>query len=368
MLAALVLALSTAVGEPAEAGAPTAKQLAELVATRYRSLRTYHDRGTVRGEGFPPPGYSGEFETHFVRGEGFKLAWTNRWGVAGSVYAASGIVWGPEHCLTSYVEGTTTGTCAPADEQLRHVPVNTSPPGIQALLVPSYLLPGVQWPVPFRTLPAIERVAVHSRRVAAERWPDGHRLHVLIDEGSGVRTRYTQRQWIDAASLHIVRYELTSTYQPGRARVETIDYTLVELDQPVAASVVQQGPSFLELHTFDLVVATVSAVGLLLSGAMACGFGRAYGRGHAVSTRGTLLRVLGWPAVLAWSVVPVVGDGATVLPLPAWMAILTGGLEGALLGAPPPALSLFFTAIAAWLGVQWGRRERARARATQERV
>jgi hypothetical protein len=366
MLAALVFAFSTAVGEPAEVGAPTAERLAEIVAARYQALRTYHDRGTVRGEGFPPPGYSGEFETHFVRGEGFKLAWANRWGATSSVHAASGIVWGPEHCLTSYVEGTTTETCASADQQLRYAPANTSPPGIQALLVPSYLLAGMQWPGPFRTLPPIERVALLSRRVATERWPDGRRLHVLTDEGSGARTRYRQRQWIDAVSLHVVRYELTSTYEPGRVRVETIDYTRVELDQPIAAAMVRQGPSFLDRHAFDLVVATVSAVGLLLSGSIALGFGRAYGRGRAVSTRGTLLRVLGWPAVLAWSVVPV-GEGGAVLPLPAWVAILMGGLEGTLLGAPPPALSLLFTAITAWIGVQWGRRARARARAATDR-
>jgi hypothetical protein len=362
MLAALVLALSAAVGEPAEAGLPGAERLAELVAARYRTLRTYHDRGTVRGEGFPPPGYSGDFETYFVRGEGFKLAWTNRWGVGGSVYAASGIVWGPEHCLLSYVEGTTTQTCAPPDQQLRYAPGSASPPGIQALLVPSYLLSGLQWPTAFRTLPAIERIVLRSRRVATEQWPDGRRLHVLTEEGTGARTRYAQRQWIDARSLHVIRYELTSTYEQGRARVETIDYTVVELDQPIAPALVQEGPSFLERHTFDVVVAAVSSVGLLLSGAIAFGFGRAYGRGRAVSTRGTLLRVLGWPAMLAWSVVPV-GDGGAVLPLPAWMAILIGGLEGTLLGAPPPVLSLLFTAITAWIGVQWGRRARARARA-----
>ncbi len=367
MLAALVLVLSTAVGEPAEAGAPTAERLAELVAARYRTLRTYHDHGTVRGEGVPPPGYSGEFETHFVRGEGFKLAWTNHLGVAGSGYVASGIIWGPEHCLMSYVGGTTTDTCTPPDQQLRYAPVNTSPPGIPALLVPSYLLPGVRWPAPFRTLGPLERVSRISRRVAAERWPDGRRLHVLADEGAGVHARYAQRQWIDAVSHHVVRYELTTTYPPGRARVETIDYTRVEIDQPIAAAVVQHGPSFLERYTFDIFVATVSAVGLSLSGALACGFGRAYGRGHAVSTRGTLLRTLGWPALLAWSVVPVVGDSAVVLPLPAWMAIVIGGLEGAILGAPPPALSLLFTAIAVWLGVQWGRRTRARARAAANR-
>jgi hypothetical protein len=170
----LALVLLAIVAESAEAAMPTADELDGSVVARYRALRTYHDRGAVLGEGLLPRGYTGEFETFFVRGEGFKLVWTNRWRSAESDHSWSGIVWGSEQCLTSYLRGTPPEPCGPPGERLPHGPANASTPGIQTLLVPSYLLTGLPWRPPFRTVAPRNNVSVRLRRVAEERGPERH--------------------------------------------------------------------------------------------------------------------------------------------------------------------------------------------------
>lgn len=200
--------------EAQEPPLPTPESLIKKVADCYRSLETYHDKGTAKNN---TEGAIQQFETYFSQKEGFKIEWVDS---ARAPWREFSVIWGKAECLKRYLI-MADGTDYLEDCQS---PQYEEPGGY--VRVPQYLALHHFFgrPTPYVLSPK-------SARVEKSDSPQGE--YLLIEEGAdgGI-----QKSWIHPISYHLTRYSyrrrnsLRDDYE--------VEYTTLEINPPLPASAV----------------------------------------------------------------------------------------------------------------------------------